>query len=238
MDRRDTLKTLLLGTVAGATMGTIGCKTDQKDGLDNALQTDLPLYGRLPEEIAHDKKVMEETFMNAHELETIAILCDIILPASPTAGSATDAEVPAFIEFIAKDLPNNQMPLRGGLMWLDTESNKRFNIVFKEASNDQQIQIIEDIAYPAPEGEKTGMTHGIKFFSLVRDLTLTGYYTTRMGLDDLGYKGNTPNVWDGVPEEVLKDHNLAYEEEWLAKCTNQETRDVVAEWDEDGNLLT
>ncbi|MFT5383464.1 MAG: hypothetical protein ACI81W_000862, partial [Saprospiraceae bacterium] len=142
MDRRDTLKTLLIGTVGGATLGTIACKTDIVGDKNNtSLNTDLPLYGRLPEEIAHDQKVIEATFLNTHELETIAVLCDIILPPTPTAGSANDAEVPAFIEFIVKDLPDNQIPLRGGLMWLDGESNKRYNKEFSSAAPDQQIQI-------------------------------------------------------------------------------------------------
>lgn len=239
MDRRDTLKTLLVGTLGGATLGAAGCKP--KEGIDQAkeaLNTDLPVYGRLPEEIEHDRKVMAETFLKEHELETVAVLCDIILPATASVGSANDAEVPAFIEFIAKDLPDHKMPIRGGLMWLDTESNKRFNKVFKSASSAQQIEIVEDIAYPDPENKKPDMAPGIKFFDRMRNLTLTGYYTTKMGLDDLGYAGNQANVWDGVPAEVLKDHEVDYDPEWVAKCIDQDKRGVIAEWDDNGNLLT
>ncbi len=239
MDRRDTLKTLLVGTVGGATLGTIGCKTDtQTDNKEAVKNAELPLYGRTPSELAHDKKMLEASFLNTHEMETIAILCDIILPATPTAGAASDAKVTEFIEFIIKDLPDNQIPLRGGLMWLDSESNKRFNKSFKTASNKEQIQIVEDIAYPDPDDEKPEMAPGIKFFNLVRNLTLTGYYTTRIGFDDLGYVGNTPNIWDGVPEDELKRHNMEYDPEWLAKCVDQSKRDIVAEWDKDGNLIT
>jgi hypothetical protein len=82
------------------------------------------------------------------------------------------------------------------------------------------------------------MAYGIVFFDLMRNLTLTGYYTTKMGLDDLGYTGNFANVWDGVPAEVLADHDVDYDEEWLAKCVDQNERMTIAEWDEDGNLLT
>jgi len=239
MDRRETLKTLLVGTVAGATLGTAGCKQSvvTENGKE-VVHNDLPLYGRVPEELEHDRKVMAATFLNAHELATIAVLCDIILPATPTAGSANDAEVPAFIDFIVKDLPTHQMPMRGGLMWLDGESNKRYNKVFKDATDKEQIQIVEDIAYPDPDGKKPAMAYGIKFFNLMRNLTLTGYYTTRMGLQDLGYDGNRPNVWDGVPEDVLKEHDVAYDPEWLAKCVDQEKRDAVAVWDDEGNLIS
>ena len=72
----------------------------------------------------------------------------------------------------------------------------------------------------------------------MRNLTLTGYYTTKMGIDDLGYKGNIPNIWDGVPADVLKEHDVDYDEEWLAKCVDQDKREVIAEWDDKGNLLT
>ena len=67
---------------------------------------------------------------------------------------------------------------------------------------------------------------------------MTGYYTSRMGIDDLGYKGNLPNVWDGVPDEILKEHDVAYEPEWLAKCVDQSKREDIARWDEDMNLIS
>lgn len=238
MDRRETLKTLLVGTFAGVTLGTSACKTDTQSQGESTEKTDAPLYGRTPAELEHDLKVMGDTFFNTHELETIAVLCDIILPATSTAGSATDAKVPDFIEFIAKDLPDHQLPMRGGLMWLDGESNKRYNVVFKNANNTQQLAIVDDIAYPDEKGEKPEMAYGIRFFNRIRNLTLTGYYTTRMGLDDLGYQGNVANVWDGVPDDVLAKHGLAYEEAWLAKCVDQSKRDIVAQWDEDGNLIS
>ncbi len=241
MKRRDSLKTLLIGTVAGAAAGsTLGCNTGGESGKAQAPEPkgELGLYGRLPEEIERDKRLMAEVYLNEHELETISVLCDIILPATSTAGSAVDAGVPEFIEFIVKDLPYHQLPIRGGLMWLDGESNRRFNKVFASCSEGEQIEIVEDIAYPDPEGKKPLMAPGIAFFDRMRNLTLTGYYTTRIGFDDLGFVGNFPNVWDGVPDEVLKDHDVEYDPEWVAKCVDQSKREVIAEWDEEGNLLT
>jgi hypothetical protein len=72
----------------------------------------------------------------------------------------------------------------------------------------------------------------------MRNLTLTGYYTTEMGIKDLGYKGNQPNVWDGVPQEVLDEHGLSYDPEWIARCVDQDKRNDTAEWDAEGNLIT
>ncbi|NNE76845.1 MAG: gluconate 2-dehydrogenase subunit 3 family protein, partial [Pricia sp.] len=78
----------------------------------------------------------------------------------------------------------------------------------------------------------------IQFFYLMRGLTMTGYYTSKVGIADLGYKGNMPNVWDGVPQDVLDQHGVAYDPEWIAKCVDQSKRNEIAEWDENGNLLT
>ncbi len=236
MKRRDTLKSLLVGGVAGATLGTSGCKVD-----GDKVEIELPKglgYGRTPTEEEHDKSINSEQFYNEHELTTIATLCDIILPPTPTAGSATDAEVPAFIEFISKDLPSHQIPIRGGLMWIDGESNKRFNKRFISCSDTEQTAIVDDIAYPDPDGKKPEMGPGIEFFKRMRNLTLTGYYTTKIGMDDLGYVGNRPNAWDGVPQDVLDKHGMSYPKEWMAKFVDQSKRDVQAEWDELGNLLT
>ncbi len=238
MKRRDTIKTLLVGTIGGATLTAVGsCSTETSS--EATIKTNPEgLYGRTPEEIKHDEKVNAEIFLDEHELATIAILCDIILPATETAGSANDAEVPAFIDFIVKDLPSLQLPMRGGLMWLDSESNRRFEKTFVNCSPEEEIQIIEDIAYPDPDNEKPDMAHGIEFFNLIRNLTLTGYYTTKMGFEDLGVTSNFANTWDGVPEEVLANHEVDYDPEWLEKCVDQSKRLEIAEWDEEGNLLT
>lgn len=242
MKRRDSIKTLLIGAVAGAglTTGAAGCQTDAADAVEEVKDavTGGEYYGRLPHEIERDKRLMSEEYLNEHELGTVATLCDIILPASETAGSATDAKVPEFIGFIVKDLTYHQLPMRGGLMWMDQESNRRFNTEFVKLSDAQQIEIVDDIAYPDPDNKKPDMAYGIKFFNLMRNLTLTGYYTTEMGFKDLGYKGNVPNIWDGVPAEVLAEHDVDYDPEWIARCVDQSKRDIQAEWDADGNLIT
>lgn len=237
MNRRESFKTLFIGTIAGSTLAT-GAVSCQEDAMEEVIEKAPVLYGRTPAEMERDAKLFAEVYLNAHELATIAILCDIILPATPSAGSATDAGVPEFIEFIVKDLPRHQLPLRGGLMWIDGEAMKRFGKAFKDCENTEQIAIIDDIAYPDPDEEKPEFSHGIKFFDLMRNLTLTGYYTTKMGIDDLGYVGNRATIWDGVPADVLKDHEVDYDPEWLAKCVDQSKRDVMAEWDAEGNLLT
>lgn len=235
MNRRDTIKSLLLGSVAvGLTVQGCAPKDNSVETLSNAVDT--PFYGRTPEEAARDKRLHEESFLNAHELETIAVLCDIILPKNDTYGAATDAGVPDFIAFIVKDMPYHQMQIRGGIMWLDNYCNTHYEKEFKSCASEEQLAVCDLIAYP----KKTLPEHkqGEKFFTKMRDLTLTGYFTTKTGIEDLGYKGNTPNVWDGVPEDVLKAHGFEYDKAWLAKCVDQSKRAEIAKWDDDGNLIS
>ena len=232
MKRRESLKSMLVGSVAGGLLVT-GCTPEEQ-----ALQKEeegLPGYGRSELEKEHDREVLAEIFLNEHELETIAVLCDIILPPTADFGGATDAKVPEFIAFIVKDMPYHQMPIRGGLAWLDNHSRSLFNLEFKKLNDAQQKEICDQIAFPG----KTKPEHlaGEKFFTRMRNLTLTGYYTAEEGIKDLGYKGNQPNVWDGVPEDVLAKKSVAYEEEWLAKCIDQKKRGELAQWDDDGNLI-
>lgn len=235
MDRRDSLKSLLVGSVAGGLLVT-GCSPAKPDVDQQVEEPGLPGYGRTEAEKAHDKEVLAEVFLDEHELETVAVLCDLILPATAEIGGATEAEVPAFIEFIVKDMPYHQLPVRGGIAWLDNYSLKLHNASFKDLTVEQQKGICDQIAFPgktAPE-----LMAGERFFTRMRNLTLTGYYTSELGIKDLGYQGNRPNVWDGVPQDVLDGLDVDYEPEWLAKCVDQTKRADIAQWDDDGNLIS
>lgn len=235
MDRRETIKMLVIGG-AGASLMLNSCGTDNGDKKIVENPADLKVsdepgegYGRTPAEAARDARIRSETFFTEHEMATIAVLSDIIMPADDKFGSATDAKVPEFMEFIVKDMPSHQIPMRGGLMWLDHESTHRFKKDFKACSHKQQIAIVEDIAYP--DDVKPGMQQGATFFNRIRNLVTTGYFTSKIGIDYLGYVGNKPNVWDGVPEEVLKEHGMAYDEKMLAECIKPEERNIIMDWD-------
>ncbi|WP_282134138.1 gluconate 2-dehydrogenase subunit 3 family protein [Seonamhaeicola maritimus] len=234
MNRRDSIKSILLGSLAGG-VALQGCSTE---GASEVAPKEItfPDYGRTSKEQLRDKELLNEVFFNEHEIATIAVLCDIILPSNENFGSATDAEVPAFVEFIVKDIEEYQLSLRGGIMWLDNFSNKLYNKEFISCAELEQKNICDQIAYP--EETEPELLPGEKFFTNMRNLTLTGYYTSKMGIEDLGYKGNGANIWDGVPAEVLEKHGLKYDEEWLAKCVNQENRSNIAVWDDEGNLTT
>ncbi len=243
MDRRTSIKTFILGAAGGTTLlsGAVSCTPETGNGEQSANeQTGDEGYGRTPREKTHDDRILAETFFTDHEMATLTALCGLILPADARSGSAVDAEVPDFIEFMAKDYPDFQLPLRGGLMWLDHQSLTRFERVFKDALSEQQTAILDDIAYPQVMEKDADhpMGPGIRFFNLVRNLTLTGFYTSPEGvLNDLEYKGNVANIWDGVPEEVMREHDLMLDPEWAAKCIDQSTRNELAQWDSAGNLI-
>jgi gluconate 2-dehydrogenase gamma chain len=215
MDRRKSIKALLIGTAATGVM-LDACKPEEKKV--DAAKTESPEADadRMKEEIVANKKLKEETFFTKEEMATITILADIIIPKDAVSGSASDAKVPDFIEFIVKDMPQHQTPMRGGLRWLDVESLKRFEKPFATITAEQRIQIVDDIAYPAKA--KPEMKQGVSFFNLMRNLTATGFYTAEIGVKDIGYKGNQPNQWNGVPDEVLKQYGLSYSEKELKEC--------------------
>ncbi len=213
MDRRKSLKLLATGAMAVPTV-LAGCNTVDK--IEKAAEPKFSL-DRNPAEIENEKRLLAmDNFFTADEMSSIAILADIIIPADEVSGSATDAKVPAFIEFIVKDMPSHQTPLRGGLRWLDMQCLNRYNRAFKDCSGGQQIEIIDQIAYP--KKAKPEMAQGVAFFNKMRDLVASGFYTTEIGVKDIGYAGNKPNQWNGVPDEVLKQYKLAYTEKELKEC--------------------
>ena len=219
MDRRKSIKALFIGTAATSLLlDACNSKDNNAAAIAAENKAKADTADRMPEEIAINKKLLDEVFFTSEELATISILADIIIPKDATSGSATDAKVPDFIEFIVKDMPEHQTPMRGGLRWLQIESFKRFQKSFVAITDVERIAIVEDIAYP--NKIKPGMAPGVSFFSLMRDLTCTGFYTSEIGIKDIGYKGNVPNQWNGVPADVLQQYNLAYTEKELKECIN------------------
>lgn len=193
--------------------GTVGagillqCKPGEKEKAPDAPR-ELN-YDRTDAEMVREKALMSEKFFADHEMKTIAVLCDIIIPKDDVSGSATEAGVPDFIEFMAKDRPDYQTPLRGGIKWLDLQCMRRYDADFVSCKPEQQIEMVDEIAFPAKA--KPEMHAGVAFFNTMRDLTACGFFTSKMGLADLGYMGNRPNQWNGVPQEVLDQYGLQYD---------------------------
>jgi gluconate 2-dehydrogenase gamma chain len=147
-------------------------------------------------------------FFTRHEYATVTMLVDLIIPRDDRSGSATDAGVPQFMDFMMVDQPARQTAMRGGLAWMDRESVSRYGKTFIACAEQERRKLLDDISWPgkaAPE-----LSHGVSFFNSFRDLTASGFFTTKMGIDDLQYMGNrfVPE-WTGCPDEVLKKLGLA-----------------------------
>jgi Gluconate 2-dehydrogenase subunit 3 len=160
-------------------------------------------------------------FFTRHEYQTVRTLVDYIIPRDERSGSATDAGVPQYMDFVLADQtpppgpPNptprfyvapttSQINVRGGLAWLDNECANRFGAgtTFLTATDAQRRQVLDDIAWPAKA--KPELSHGVAFFTRMRDMTASGFYSSKMGIQDLRYMGNVPMAkWNGCPPEVI-----------------------------------
>ena len=163
----------------------------------------------------HNKGPYKRQVFDDHQWRTVNVLCDLIIPADDHSGSASQAGVPEFLDdWIAfrstQDLNQNlQAQILGGLMWLDRESNHLFEKDFADAAPEQQKQILDRIAYPKKIAD--GDRPWALFFSEFRSLTVSGFFSSKMGVADLPYLGNTavaewkgcdPQVWALIEERM------------------------------------
>jgi hypothetical protein len=141
------------------------------------------------------------------------VLVDYIIPRDERSGSATDAKVPEYMDWLLAQEDaslNTQTAIRGGLAWMDAESRKRFGKTFIAASDAQRREILDDIAWP--RRARREMSQGVAFFNRFRDMTASGFFSSAMGWKDLQYIGNTfvPR-WDGCPQAALDKLGVSYD---------------------------
>ena len=175
------------------------------------------------------QRTFKPKFFTAREYATVRLLVDLIIPKDDRSGSATDAGVPEFMDFMMIEQPARQVAMRGGFAWLDVECQERFDKTFLDCSEAQRTAVLDDIAWPTrpdpaavassslaeakgegrPQRARPEHSHGTAFFTSFRDLTASGFWTTRIGIDDLQYLGNVGVAeWKGCPEEVVKKLGL------------------------------
>lgn len=202
MERRDALK--LIGLMAAAPTFSVACSTERREEAKPGAES---------ASTAPDPEAYERQLFTDHEYETVRVLVDWIIPADDRSGSATDAGVPAFIDFILtdeklRDRDEAQRAFRGGLAWIDYACIGRFDGPFVECNEKQQKELIEAIAWP--EAAAPEMKPGVEFFNSLRDLTASGFFSSKMGVQDLRYQGNQYVAeWTGCPEEVLEHIGLS-----------------------------
>lgn len=159
----------------------------------------------------------ERKVFDDHQWKTVHVLCDYIIPADDRSGSASQAGVPEFLDdwlaFRTQQDGNErlQAQILGGLTWLDRESNQQFSHDFVDAAEAQQKQLLDRVAYPSRAAKED--RPWVDFFNEFRDLTVSGFFSSKMGVADLPYLGNTavaewkgcdPKVW-AVIEDRMKN---------------------------------
>jgi gluconate 2-dehydrogenase gamma chain len=194
--RRDILKMLLAAPAA-----TIAWSDAEAAQAATAAQTARAASATQP---------FAPKFFTPAEFRLVSTLADIIIPKDERSGSATDAGVPEFMDFMMIDQPTRQVAMRGGLAWLDRECQVRFDRMFLDCTDTERTAVLDDIAWPARA--KPEFAHGVAFFTSFRDLTAAGFWTTRMGIDDLQYMGNRSVArWNGCPDAALKKLGVNYD---------------------------
>lgn len=188
MERREMMKLL-------ATMPMGAWALSHSDVADAALHTHAVMESL---EQAQPKAAFTPKFFQPLEWRTVRVLADIVIPRDARSGSATDAGVPEFMDFVMITYTGNQARMRDGLGWLNAESRTRFGKPFPDVTATQRVAIVDDIAWPAkarPEHQA-----GVRFFNAFRDLCAGGFFTSRIGVKDIGYMGNVPQAfWKGCP---------------------------------------
>jgi len=197
MKRRESLKLLALASLAGVLPGCTPSDVEKvaekvaaaaADGLENR----------------------DPTILNQHEFDTVRLLADYIIPRDEHSGSASDAYVPEFIDFMMEDLPELRTPLQNGLAWLDNFCRAEHDKPFLQCTEIEQRSLLDGIAYPNEVADD--MKEGARFFSQMRNLTATGFFSSKMGMEDLKYMGNMARPeWTGCPESALAHIGMSYE---------------------------
>ena len=137
----------------------------------------------------------------AHEWATVVMLVDYVIPKDASSGAATDAGVPEFMDTMLDLEPGMRAANRGGLAWLDHQCHQRFDKDFVDCTDAQRRQLLDDIAFP--RRARPELASGAAWFSSFRDFTVTGFFTSEMGVTDIGYQGGVPVMeWTGCPDEA------------------------------------
>ena len=141
------------------------------------------------------------------EWRLVRMLVDYLIPRDARSGSATDAGVPEFMDFMLGEYASMRTWMRNGLGWMHAESRKRFGRSFVSATDAQRREILDAIAFP--KRAAADVKAGVEFFNNLRNLTASGFYSSRIGIADLGYTGNRPVAeWKGTPPEVMRTLGL------------------------------
>ena len=188
--RRDVLRTLAAGAVGGSVLQVIPAKAAE--------------YAH---QMVHKEKVAAPAgkytpkYFDAHQWETLKSLCDTIIPKDEKSGGAIEAGAPEFIDLLTSENEEYALKLGGGLVWLDSHCVDQYEKTYLQCAPEQRKEVLDLIAFRKNAKKDPSLSQGVSFFAFLRDMTCDGFYTSKIGIEDLQYIGNTLNPhWDGCPE--------------------------------------
>jgi len=179
ISRRNVLKSLTMGAVAGSVLRVIPVEAAEY------------VHRLIAAEKADGKTEYTPKFFPPQQYKTLRVLCETIFPADADCGGAVEAGAPEFIDLLTSENPEYQLKLGGGLMWLDATCVDRYGSAYLDCAPQQQREILDRIAYRKNALSDASLSQGISFFSFLRDLTADGFFTSKIGIEYLGYIGNT-----------------------------------------------
>jgi gluconate 2-dehydrogenase gamma chain len=180
ISRRDVIRNLTVGAAAGSVLQVIPAEA-----------------AALVHQMAHETKAASPTgkytpkFFPPHQYATLVFLCDTIIPKDEKSGGAVEGGAPEFIDLLTSENEDYQLAFGGGLMWLDNFCADRFGSTFLGSTSSQQKEALDLIAYRKNSIADASLTQGVTFFARLRQITCDGFYTSKIGIEDLQYIGNT-----------------------------------------------
>jgi gluconate 2-dehydrogenase gamma chain len=178
--RRDILRTLAVGAVGGSVLQVIPAEAAE-----------------YVHQMVHKEKAAAPTgaytpkYFTAPQYAMLLALCDAIIPKDEKSGGAVEAGAPEFIDLLTSENEEYQLRLGGGLFWLDSSCVDRYGTPFMECKPEQKKEILDLIAFRKNAKQDRALSQGVAFFAFLRRLTCDGFYTSKIGIADLGYIGNT-----------------------------------------------
>lgn len=180
ISRRDILRNIAVGAAGGSVLHMIPAQAAE---LAHALVQ--------KEKASSPDRSYKPRYFPAHQYQTLLVLCDTIIPKDETSGGAVEAGAPEFIDLLTSENEEYQGTFGGGLMWLDNFCVDHYEHAFLECSAAQQKEVLDLIAYRKNAKSNPELSQGIAFFAKLRNMTCDGFYTSKIGIEDLKYIGNT-----------------------------------------------
>jgi gluconate 2-dehydrogenase gamma chain len=180
ISRRDALRTLAITAAAGSVLQMI--PAEAAEYAHAAIQK---------EKAASAAGKYAPKYFTARQYETLKSLCDTIIPKDDHSGGAVEAGAPEFIDLLTSENEEYQGKLGGGMMWLENFCNDRYGKSYLDCTPEERAKTLDSIAFRKNAKQDARLAQGVAFFAFLRTMTCDGFYTSKIGIADLQYIGNT-----------------------------------------------